>query len=1033
MSSQVYNQCLTNNILLRVLEHMSHIKLFAKYSSNNYTYENIIINKIIYNQPCSALSKYRDFILLNLKKEFLHRFYYKNEVKLRLSKICTFYERYSRIFPNYIILYERKYVYKNIRKKQKRIDAVNKMKYEKNMIKEYLKDNNCFDNEVFKGPLFTEEVEYEIEKDNMTNNSNYNNNQNENDDTLFTQNSVSLYFKNENCNQYKNSTRNRNSKQKELNIKPGISVESFITNNESNRSIYNIMDLLNDNKIYVNDLRLLLNNNENINTNNINNRNNLIKIGNKYKKYEGIKQILIKENICNNNKIINTNNPVPNNNESNGKCEETLNRNKISNNNIIKKFNSKQFSVISAVSGKMKKTKKVIKNENICNDNNKEDNNNRDKTNNNNSKKIISENQDNRKDSKDHVTSNKNLKDFKDYCHLQTISGIDNNNNNQFLLTKVNRNFKQTEKRLSNVSIKNQSKTKDRKEDNSLMKKKLSLNKLNAAKKYMRYKHISQDLCQNYNTSKDKEDSLRNHYSLANNLDKTNPKLRQKGMNLKSNIVVHSVVKSDKNINNIKKSKKPQIINNQIIIQNNNNYFLTENNNPNLITGTNKNNYDTDDCDTEREKLLIYLKDIAESQRTTRYTRASINQEKSKDICDIIENIKTENDAIRRSDLNINNSQKIKRIKNGDFLKNFMTKQKTEKKFKKNYKYYFNHLNNNGKIANINNYPIIKYNTIRKMNCYKRNNSNLTEKKVDSINSLSKIKKYNSNFSIKTEDLISPNKDTIIATKTISCYSYNDYKNKYKNELISKNKTIKNFNSNRKFLKVVDMISSDSSRNILSQRLRKSKQREFAISLTKDESKSRSNTKSKLLTFDRNSIKNLTISCFNRDNNESKNKKNKIESYISKKENSDMTLKNNKFSSCDFDILKNSYTNTFSKGLLDRINSIKNKINEGIYKKKNSQMNKLKKENTQKIYLNKMNKHYYNIYDKKLIRYNESKEKKNNNKLKRIYENKILNNDNKENIPPQCFIKVNKTKYFGNINSQIYINTEIGCDHRMSS
>ena len=165
MFSKTKNLYLKNNILLQIVEHMSHIKLYAKYTCYSYTYSNIIINKLIFNHPCNALSKYKDFLLLNDKKEFIHRFYYKNEADLRLQKIGVFYEKYSRIFPNYIKLYEGKYIYKNIRKKQKMIDAVNKMNYEKNMIKEYLKDNKCFDNEIFKGPLFTEEVEYEIAKD----------------------------------------------------------------------------------------------------------------------------------------------------------------------------------------------------------------------------------------------------------------------------------------------------------------------------------------------------------------------------------------------------------------------------------------------------------------------------------------------------------------------------------------------------------------------------------------------------------------------------------------------------------------------------------------------------------------------------------------------------------------------------------------------------------------------------------------------------------------------------------------------------
>ena len=104
------------------------------------------------------------------------------------------------------------------------------------MMKEYEVNNNCFDNEIFKGTLFTDEVEYEIAKENMINNSNYINNNGNIGDSLFTQNSISLFLKNEIMNQ--------NNNQKEIERKPNINIESFITNNESNATLFNLMDIL---------------------------------------------------------------------------------------------------------------------------------------------------------------------------------------------------------------------------------------------------------------------------------------------------------------------------------------------------------------------------------------------------------------------------------------------------------------------------------------------------------------------------------------------------------------------------------------------------------------------------------------------------------------------------------------------------------------------------------------------------------------------------------------------------------------------
>ena len=302
------------------------------------------------------------------------------------------------------------------------------------------------------------------------------------------------------------------------------------------------------------------------------------------------------------------------------------------------------------------------------------------------------------------------------------------------------------------------------------------------------------------------------------------------------------------------------------------------------------------------------------------------------------------------------------------------------------------------------------------MSLYKRNNSNYKERIINSIGSFSKIKNYYSNCSIKTEDYKSPSRN-LLSTNTITsinCYSHYDKKakrtnsknNKNKNDLMIKTKTLKYFTN--KFLHESDIISTDSSKNILIQRIKKdSKHKDLVMSLTKKESK-KGNKRLK-----KGDTRNLTISCFKSESNDGRNNVNnnrnginKIECYMSKRQNTDVKFKNNwvknKFASCDFNSVKTEQVN-FNKGLLDRINNIKHKISEGLYRN-----SLLKTINTQKAYLNEM------------------KNKKNNCKSKKIYENKIIYSDNKENISPQFLIKVNKSKNFGNIKSQLCINTDIG-------
>ena len=1021
MFSKNKNHNSTNSLVLRIIEHMSFIKLSAKYSAKSYTYSNIIINKIILNQKCSLLSKYKDFTLFNKEKEYLHRFYSKYELFLRLKKVCEFYEKYSKIFPNYICLHESKYIYKNIRRKQKMIDAVNQIKYENKKDDQVDKDNKCFDNEIFKGALFTNEVNKEIEKENILNNPNC---QNQNiDDTLFTQNSNSFYIKNDICNPNKNP--NNKNKKKELGIKSNFFMDSFVTNNESNRSLYNIMDVLNGNKIYVNDLKLILNN-ENENSNNIQNinSNNIERITNKYRRYEGIKQIVIKGNSNNINDTPKRN--IIQNTQSNIDKAKLKNNIQIDENankakKIYKKSNIKQFPIIS----EMKKNKNIIKNKNIVYNNNlKNENYSKNKIQNNNinnNKKVISPKSKNKeKISKEKLFINFNTNENN---HLNKLPGKENTYNNYYLLTKASQSKKQIEQK--HEKTKTEDKNSLKKENGIIFKRKMANNQLTNIKKYVRYKHISEDLCNYCNTNDSKESmektfKLNTCNSLINNFSKSNnSKLKKECMSSRSSIGTNSRIKSNKNISNIKKLQRPHIINNNIIIQNNNNYnyYLTENNNPNLITGTNRNNFDNDDCDSEREKLIKYLRDMIESQKSARCHR-SINSQKKigKEIFEFnpISNLITEENEIKK--LNTNNSQKIN-IRNAKYYRDLITKQKSERRFKKNCKYYFNSINTiNNNSANSNNNQIKKNNNIKRMNLYKRNNSNYNERIINSIRSFSKIKNYYSNYSIKDEDYKSPGRNILSSNiiKSIDCYSHFDKNfkrtssksNRNKNNLMIKAKTLKYFTN--KFLHESDIISTDSSKNIFIKHIKKgSDQNDLIMSLTKEESK-KGHKKLK-----KSDTRNLTLSCFITESNEEKsnininrNDINKTESYMSKRQNTDLKFKNNwaknKFSNCDFNSVKTEQVN-FNKELLDRINNIKHKISEGIYRN-----NLLKKIKTQKTYLNEM------------------KNKKNNCKSKKIYENKIIYSANKENISPQFLIKVNKSKYYGNIKSHLCINTDIG-------
>ena len=68
------------------------------------------------------VSIFKDYLILDDINEFLKRPYTLKETNSRLPKLCAFYDKYSQVFPNYVVLPESKYMFKNIQRKQKFID-----------------------------------------------------------------------------------------------------------------------------------------------------------------------------------------------------------------------------------------------------------------------------------------------------------------------------------------------------------------------------------------------------------------------------------------------------------------------------------------------------------------------------------------------------------------------------------------------------------------------------------------------------------------------------------------------------------------------------------------------------------------------------------------------------------------------------------------------------------------------------------------------------------------------------------------------
>ena len=97
-------------------------KTKSKHQSDRSSFVKKVINDIMCNEKSHIVAMFKDYLIFDDLSEFLKRFYKLSESHSRLLKVYDYYENYSKIFPNYIILREAKYIYKNIQRKQKMID-----------------------------------------------------------------------------------------------------------------------------------------------------------------------------------------------------------------------------------------------------------------------------------------------------------------------------------------------------------------------------------------------------------------------------------------------------------------------------------------------------------------------------------------------------------------------------------------------------------------------------------------------------------------------------------------------------------------------------------------------------------------------------------------------------------------------------------------------------------------------------------------------------------------------------------------------
>ena len=306
--------------------------LYKKYSKFEYSYNLFCTNNLVFNEKCRIVARFKDYLVLDDSTEFLRRFYSKKELNSRLKKIYNFYESYCKIFPNYMILPESQFLYRNIRKKQKMIDAFNEIKKEEEENRKHLKIGLSGNKKKDANVVFTKKIQESIERyypslsnilsntfmSEINNNLNNDLENNNNDKSIITISLSSQRPINLNEINVNNNIKEVNAFDKYFTPNSGSFTEKNINDNINNsqNSIFKIVQILNDNN-KINDKAHFLNSE-------ITKENTFIKKqNNKEFKKANSKDIPKKNNTKHNTKkSLNLNN---NNNQHNNNVMNTIN------------------------------------------------------------------------------------------------------------------------------------------------------------------------------------------------------------------------------------------------------------------------------------------------------------------------------------------------------------------------------------------------------------------------------------------------------------------------------------------------------------------------------------------------------------------------------------------------------------------------------------------------------------------------------------------------------------------------------------
>ena len=120
------------------------------------SYNKLMIENLMSNGKCHLVAVFKNYLIQDDISDYLRRFYTYEESIPRLKKLFKFHQETSVIFPNYTPLIESKYLYNNVIKKQRIIDAQQDLEEKRNNSKSNKKKNkekNYTDENIFNSTI----------------------------------------------------------------------------------------------------------------------------------------------------------------------------------------------------------------------------------------------------------------------------------------------------------------------------------------------------------------------------------------------------------------------------------------------------------------------------------------------------------------------------------------------------------------------------------------------------------------------------------------------------------------------------------------------------------------------------------------------------------------------------------------------------------------------------------------------------------------------------------------------------------------